>query len=242
LVSRVDLLSGAYYVALPAATLAASGTLPGRAGSLVLLFFILVYPAIWAFSIRSALAVRVYRNQAFAVGLFPLGLYLGLVVGALGLSLSVVFAFYLVDSSALAGRRSDPLLRDTLHWRSVRAPLWVLLVLLNSGQVADLLVRGEYFVSRTPNDLVANVNFLLVIVILLLGVPLLAAVAKRSMDPALRRNLAWFGLALLMTFVSPVLAGDVPGGWGALVGFSLLGFFLYKSARSLAPLNALPRG
>jgi hypothetical protein len=77
--------------------------------------------------------------------------------------------------------------------------------------------------------------------------------ARRSMDPLLRGCLKWFGLSLLTvlglplvtfaelainippTAVGPLDYGQIPYNLVAL----LFGYFLYRSARSLAPISRL---
>jgi hypothetical protein len=242
LVSRADAYSAAYYLAIVAGGLGYGYAYPGAGNleGLVVVFLVLVYPAVWAFIIRRALAVRVYRNQALAIGLFPLAFLFGLATGVLGLSVFVLFAFYLIDSSALAGRRSDPLLRDTLHWSRLRTPLWALLLAITLVQVADLLSRGTVLTNREPNDIIGNIGFLATVLLIAVSVAEVSLVAFRSRDPALRKNLGWFGVALIATLLSPLLAANVPYMLGAAVGFVLLGYFLYKSVRSLVPINPLP--
>src|ERR1700719_3382495 len=88
----------------------------------------IVYAAYWAFDIRRSLSVRLYRNQAFGLGVFSLVIMLAALPspqpgssGILGnISFQVVYTLvtcvfwlgtiYFVDASVLASRRSDPLL------------------------------------------------------------------------------------------------------------------------------------
>ena len=93
------------------------------------------YAGFWAFSIRQALAVRLYRRQAFGVGFVVLAMFFTFAVFALvpgtanlevaaGLTNSAFYLlffvmFYWLDTSILATHRADPLLRDTLHWSKI---------------------------------------------------------------------------------------------------------------------------
>ena len=240
--NRPDALSVAYYLVIAGVGVAYSYANPGTANleGYVVVLLILAYPAAWAFIIRRALAVRLYRNQALAIGLYPLAFGFGLATGVLGLSIFVLFALFLVDSSARAGRRSDPQLRDTLHWSKLRGPLWVLTILATVFQDSDILARGTILTNRPPSGIVGNASFIETVFVVAFSAALLSFVAFRSRDPALRRNLGWFGAALVATLMSPVLAANVPYKLGAAAGFVLLGFFLYKSAKSLVPINPMP--
>jgi len=180
----------------------------------------------------------------------------------------VVFAF--LDSTIPVLRRSDPLLRSVLYWRKLRvgillvlafstifavyvsiflpvclptanAPACISYAMSNSGQIeGDLgLLGGYYWVDAS--------------LVLALGAAALLIGARRSSDTVLRKSLKWLGVGLLcvpcLVLVSVVEGimgvsyyamiysyGIVP--WNAVA--ILLGYSLYRSARSLAPLNRLP--
>ena len=182
----------------------------------------------------------------------------------------VVFAF--LDSTIPVLRRSDPLLRNVLSWKNLRilillilafstafgiyasiylptclptanAPVCISSAMSNSGQLEAVLwfLGGYYWVDAS--------------LVLALGATALLIGARRSSDAVLRRSLKWLGVGLLcvpcLVLVSVVEGmmgasyydmiysyGIVP--WNAVA--VLLGYALYRSARSLAPLNRLPPG
>lgn len=223
---------------------------------------IFLYAAYWAFTIRRALAVRIYRNQALGVGLISLTwiiVFINYVVvsvqlGYVAYSIVDVLVWgnflYFIDASVLDGRQSDPLLRDTLHWRSIRPWVWVVFV---AGALVSIPATA-YYVNVTGGDfstlnpLVSN--FLLSPyswLVGLIGLVALPTTAARSKDPLLRRQLVWFsGFIVAIAAVglgnyvsaSAYAASSLPGY--LLFAFLLVGgFCLYKSARSLVPLNRL---
>ena len=214
------------------------------------------YDAYWGFNIRRALAVRLYRNQALGIALVAAGFAAANLLFVLIFyviptfySDAIVFVvyvpvgtvFYMIDAAVLASRRSDPLLRDTFHWRRLRTPLWfanvALIVALGLGFLLlhDLLYNNialEYFLFSLP-PLITGVC----------GVTLLPIVARRSRDTNMRRHMKWFGVfgAMLLTFffgagattdffISQML-WNVP----SIVG----GYALYRSVRALVPLNRI---
>ncbi len=210
---------------------------------------LLAYVIYWALEIRHALFVRLYRNQALGVALVAVAVVLSTYGGiAPAFSLpsgvedvtgaAVFFAFlllfYWIDISLRAARRSDPLLRDTLHWSQVRKVLWPLYL----GILAILVV---WIVLDLGNFLLFLAPPLIVVISGLLYLP---TVARRSKDPVLRRHFVWFGLF----FIGFFLAGfgelgnfpfDMEGDLLTIAGLLLSGYFLYRSARSLVPLNEI---
>jgi hypothetical protein len=218
----------------------------------VLALIVASYDAYWAFNISRALAVRLYRNQALGIGLIAVGAvaaqlgvtayYLGLIPQALqipGPLFVTLTLFFWTDASMRAGRRSDPLLRDTLHWSRVRMILLGFLIL-------DLAVLAIFF--AIPQF--AGANFLLLVINLPVFVPVItAAVAlpiasRRSKDTVLHRNLIWFGFFALFLLAFVLLPSNfLPNPLQALlvtdVGGIVAFYCLYRSARSLVPLNKL---
>ncbi len=204
------------------------------------------YAIFWALNIRRALRVKLYRNQALGLAfvaatalLFPgpAG-YLLLNFGPSLMAVAVIYSpllliFYWIDASLRATRRSDPLLRDTLHWEKVRKILWP----------ADILVVGYLFILQS--GLIPSENTVLFLVPylfdIILGVIFLPIVARRSKDRTLRRHFAWFGIFFL-ALVPVFLAGftfpnDLQSVLQTFAGLLLGGFALYRGARSLAPLK-----
>jgi hypothetical protein len=254
LVNRTDALSVFLYIALAAVIFLSLQILnPNRLLQSSILgvgtFVLFLYPAIWAFSIRRALAIRLYRNQALGTGLFCVGLLLSTLstggsspngAGAFTLTLFLLFIFYLIDTSALAGRRSDPLLRDTLRWSRIRLPVWVIVLALIVPELVDMVNTGTY--STWTSDFLGFVVLFGYLLIPGVGLSLQPLVSGRSKDAVLKKHLAWLGIVILATFATPIvgrlLLASLSGG-GYAIGLAFAGFFLYKSARSLVPLNRI---
>jgi hypothetical protein len=245
LVDKVDLVSALLYFISALLTFvlivfAGTNTIAFDVG-LALGLFPFLYPAYWAFSIRRALAVRLFRNQALGIGLVSIS-FLAAIVDNTGTaySISLFVIFYWIDASMLATRRSDPLLRDTLHWSSLRMVLWMILLVVGVPQMINGVLTGNY--TYIPgNDILGFLTVAGFTIIPLMGTVLFALVSRRSKDTTLRRHLAWFGLFVLSQAVTILFASSVYSGGGAtyFVGFTFGGFFLYKSAKSLVPLNRL---
>jgi hypothetical protein len=213
----------------------------GSAGAALLV----LYAAFWAFSVWRRLSVRLFRNQAFGMGIVAVGFALldldhstPLITGAdtVGPELRfihfIVFAvlFYWVDASILAARRTDPLLRDVFHWRYLRYLFWILLV---ASIVVTILAQSQILFVGS------------LFLVALSGAVLLPVAASRSGDASLRRQLKWFGAFSLLTFMIIILRGVL--GYNEIVYFvvATLGltytanYSLYRSAKSLVPLNKL---
>jgi len=215
-----------------------------------------LYAAYWGFNVRHALAVKLYRNQALAIALIAIALIPDAIAHALiafgGRHYLVAFSvietlvtlinFYFVDASVLAGRRSDPLLRDTLHWRTVRLFFWSAAVAVLIGLISFL----AYLQATNAPVPSGTVGALFGLVWLLPAVILLPVTAFRSKDPRLHSHFAWFAVYVALSYL-PTLFGN-----GAVVvstivnsalldaGLSFEGYALYRSARALVPLNKLP--
>lgn len=211
------------------------------------------YAAYWAFNIRRALAVRIYRNQALGVGLVSLGFILiffdyvlvssfNIVIFVAIQALVTAMFFFFIDSAVLDGRMSDPLLRDTIHWRRIRLWVWGIFV---AASVASIYIV-VYYAGLTGKNLSVLpfwVSFigsaLEVVVVIIVGIVALPLTAIRTRDPYLRKQLAW--LAGFVAFLAA--GGPVPTSSAyAPVVFALqfaMAFCLYKSARSLVPLNKI---
>ena len=217
-----------------------------------------MYAAYWAFNIRRALKVRIYRNQALGVGFLSLGwiiLFIDFVVISpiSYLAFVMVFSlvsgmfFYFIDASVLDGRMSDPLLRDSLHWRRIRKWVWGIFV---ASAAMSISLTGYYQIVTAGNislfpSWMYTGAFLYIDMTLVAGLLLLPITAVRSRDPLLRRQLAWFGgfvcaIAIVAVGNESSATGQLPELWVFALLFAA-SFCLYKSARSLAPLNRLPR-
>jgi hypothetical protein len=219
-------------------------------GSIALIF---AFAAYWAFSIRRVLAVGIYRRQALGIGLVALILALLLIsgislayVGATGQisSLLLIFAFgamfYWIDASVLAVRRTDPLLRYTFHWKQLRIAFWSLDVAALGSIVAIEIASGGNPGGQAA-DIVFNLPFYITV---LSGVILLPMVASRSKDTILRRHLVWFALfagtlAVFLSVASFLLTVYGEELFTSILGLYLGAYCLYRSSKSLVPLNRI---
>ena len=230
-----------------------------------------LYAAYWAFSIRRALRVRLYRRQAFGIGFLVLALwgvlgwviFLGPNVSTPSADLEQSFAFYFlfialfywIDASVLASRRSDPLLRDTLHWSRVRLVLWAgiivttvipfvvltYIVAASNSALFDQMNNGT-FGNQAINFLLDGVVFNFPVVIPIAGLIYLPAISLRSKwDRSLRRHFVWFvpaSLGILLIFF-PI---PMPQSANQLVTpliLVVMCYALYRSAKALVPLNMI---
>ena len=180
----------------------------------------------------------------------------------------VVLAF--LDSTIPVLRRSDPLLRSILHWKKLRIAILSVLAFSTIFAIyASIYLPACFSTANTPvciSSALSNSGWLGGILgfwggyywvdaslVLILGAVALLVGARRSSDTVLRQSMKWLGVGLLcvpgLVLVSVVEGalgvsfydmiysyGIVP--WNAVA--ILLGYALYKSARSLAPLNRLP--
>ena len=215
------------------------------------------YAAYWAFGIRRALAVRLYRNQALGIG------FVSVAIAGFAFAITVplwypvnnnplfppfllsafITMFYWVDASIRAGRRSDPILRDTFHWRLLRLPLWALILVFPGVTIISQLFALELYTM-----IVGYTVALVFLIPTLSGALLLPVVATRSRDFTLRRHLQWFALfpiTLLVLFITYFTLYAFGLGFtdtwftlSSLINF-VGGYFLYRSARSLVPLSKL---
>ncbi len=221
-----------------------------------------VYAALWAFRIRHALFVRIYRNQALGIGMIAVFIAVTyLLLGDLGAVLPSIrvlllpliwfgslVLLYWIDSSVMAGRRSDPLLRDTARWKYLR----FLILGLNVFGILSILtinilvtVFGAFNVNSIPGGLLLFLIFLPIFATCVAGAVVLPVGARRSKDPTLRKHFGWFGRFVGIFIVgvsSAILLDQVFGIDGGIVLFPLgivEGYCLYRSVKSLAPLNKL---
>jgi len=245
-------------------------------GSLSLIIFlsasvvpevILLYAGYWAFSIRRSLFTGVYRSQAFWIGFF--GVYFvpyvspafnlvhsnPLVEYFVGATYYIVLAFLifrLVDVDVQVARRSDPLLRDTLHWKRLRLVVWLVMVVSAAFALYFLAIQDLFPGLPRPGSALFLSQGGVYVPFLVTGAPALLLSANRSKDPYFRGTLMWFGLFFLgflaigigylystVAFGQEVISGDVLSGIGTFV-FAFMAYCLYRSARSLVPLNRIP--
>ena len=174
----------------------------------------------------------IYRRQARGIAFVSVGASIVFFTGAmngavvLGNPLFVLIQgeipwvwllilFYWVDVSARAGKRSDPIARDTFHWQSIRLPLWA----ANAGAVViGSIIEGYFFATGNitgitgPPPSTSTVVFILIAIMVNLpqvltlgaGLILLPIVARRAKDGVLRRHLVWFGVFALVFVLSTV--------------------------------------
>jgi hypothetical protein len=225
---------------------------------------ILVYAAFWAFNIRKALFVRLYRNQALGIGLSATGLgiielaqLLEYTVRILSSSyfipiLYLIFMtiFYWIDTSISTARRSDPLLRNTFHWRTLRKVLWPFVILVVAILSPWILFFGFL---QGPSSQLAVLIVLFVLLFAPIWIPpicasvILPVATRRSKDITLHRQLTWFAVFAIFTvglvILSPATGTEYSTSFAQqLVGVTALsgaGYALYRSAKSLVPLNRL---
>jgi len=216
----------------------------------------IIYAAYWAFAIRRALVGRIYRNQALWLGVLTIlfvllvvaptptgnGLAADFLNNAPTVALTLGFLAF-VDSTVPIARRSDPLLRNIIHWEKVRVVAWAVLIL-----VEILTTYSEIESNNTSSATVAGL-----IAVALIGAPPMLIGARRSMDPNLRGSLKWFALSLLF-FLGIILVGVVEtklnlstyyttSSYGQIpyaAVLILVAYALYRSIRSLEPINRLP--
>lgn len=234
-------------------------------------YSIVVYGAYWAFAIRRALAGRLYRRQALWLdGFAAYFLTLPLIIFSLNPNFPVggdpivnffggafyyigyVIIFAWVDATIRVARLSDPLLRDTLHWKKLRMIAWGFAAL----GMADLIGRS-FSVVLTHTFPSLGENLLVLVAILAMvssGAPALLLSGLRSKDTTLRRHLKWFGL-FVGVFITSNTAGFALVTLGLVTTVSDLQQYLlfaippglvaayayYRSARSLAPIGRLDR-
>jgi hypothetical protein len=220
-----------------------------------------VYAAYWALSVRRALRVRLYRNQALGIGLVALcfAIFFGIigvppdfyntdypVVSVPFFYLAFLVTFFWIDSSILAARRSDPHLRDTFRWSILQIIIWTVNIV-----GAILVLAGIAYLQITTGTVPSSPPLIALILeltpfygTLLAGSIFLPIIARRSKDLLLRKHLTWFGLFAIVIAVFIGGGSQVFGNsfWSITaqnVGVLIGGFFLYLAAKSLVPLNRL---
>jgi hypothetical protein len=218
------------------------------------LAIIWIYAAYWAFDIRRALSTNLFRNQALGMGLVAIGWLLVNTVYSFGLPtlvevssplIAVVFSFYWIDTSIFAAQRTDPLQRNTMKWREVRWLLWPTFVFL--FMLTVLVQYAPPLSSWQPVwlGILGLPSFLIVAVIL---AAVFARSVLRSKDRTLRRHLRWFGLSFVGFFAILIVTSLIVTGLGGITSdattipaFTVFAYFIYRSAKSLAPLERMDR-
>jgi hypothetical protein len=222
------------------------------------------YGGYWAFDIRRALRTPLYKNHALALAIVAVAFGVLdventlvdssiLVVPSEFLTLfaTFIFMFYFIDSAMLSARRADPLLRDTARWTQIRKPLWIVMI----ATIAFAI--GSSVAGYSGYGGVFLVPFILV---LISGGVFLPRATRRSKDTIFNRHLKWFGIFVLLAIVwlivgffgtyqamntvtllnSPLTTRDsYVVDFGDILGLTTAGYCLYKSAKSLVPLNRI---
>jgi hypothetical protein len=223
-----------------------------------------LYAAYWGFSIRGSLAVRLYRNQALGIvfvasafALFALvaGVAItisqsgngGLVTQAVAYAIVTTSIMYFVDSSVLAARRLDPLVRNVFSWTRLRYLLWPLMFgLAVAGLALGVLVPN-------PPPLLAIVGIAPALVPSVSGIAALSVSRTRTADLTFRRHLSWFALFGVFFLLFIIIIGITPtfdissslDFWQTVEYFApfplafVAGYCLYRAAKSLVPLSRL---
>jgi hypothetical protein len=250
------------------------------AAALVILAF--AYAAFWAFNIRRNLQVELYRHQALGIGLVAVCVgyftyvldnginYLPVAASEYPLDDIFFYSFlaclvpllYWTDSSLLAARNSDPLLRDVLHWGRIRNVLWGAVVICLGAGGAYVVYQSVFLSQQAAqagnSTYLVGVPFILNLtaVVVPLGVPLavgpvfLSVAVRRTKDLTLRRHMKWFGLgaaflvsgALASELLIALLGNSLLLPISLLVLFSSSAYCFYRSARAVLPIYSFTEG
>ena len=224
---------------------------------------IFFYDSYWAFEIGKSLT-RVYRGQAFRLGLlsfvFALNFLLrGVGYGAFSSNIviilllqvlafsSAILVLLWIDSTVLVARRSDPLRRDVANWAILRYFVWILVlsqIALSSGLILRYLTLHELLV---PAPIFNFLEYAPLVTEAILGAIVLTVSASRTADHFLRAHIFWFGMFIACVFIGffdiVILISMTGVPHSSIIGlasFFIGSYCLYKSARKLAPLNHMP--
>ena len=222
------------------------------------------YSIYWALNLRRHLSAQVYRNQALGAGLIAFGWasynVLNFIasgvsgqgsggdvgfVSALAFFFSLLLTFYWIDSSALAARKSDPLYRNSFHWREVRLAMWPIVAGATIALVLIALADPSLLFPSSGNATLLFSALILTAIFGVFGAGLLVlpVVGRRSRDQVLRRNLEWFGLfaaSFALFFVLIVLSSGTTNFILSSMTYVVGSYCVYRGTRSLAPINRLP--
>jgi hypothetical protein len=153
---------------------------------------------------------------------------------------------YWTNTSVRAARKSDPLLRDTFRWSRLRLVLLVAVIAATIYDSANILynVLNGHPVTATATGFLAITFEIPVLVPIVAAAFILPVAGLRSRDPVLRKHLLWFGLfaVFLLVFIEVLSTAFTDPLQIVLtedLGLVLGGYCIYKSAKSLAPLNKL---
>ena len=209
-------------------------------------------------AIRRTLAGDLYRKQALGIGAVAVAftaIYLGNFASTndiLGLVNGVIFyaasliLLYWVDTSILAARRSDPLVRDTLKWSRLRYVIWgicIFAVIFNLSIFSSFFLLGYFPSSNYLLDVYFSVfTPLPIYVAAFSGVVVMPVAALRSRDTTLRSHLEWFFAFIIIQLalqggLSQLYSNDI-GITNLIDGIAMLiGFYpLLRSVKKLIPI------
>jgi len=223
----------------------------------VLVVGLYAYGAVWAFRIRSALMSPLFKDRARWVGIaaltfailissnllirlfapnnFYLGFLLYCIVDAAG-----IVALAWIDTTIKLARRSDPLNRNTFLWKQLRYFVWFFTFLTTAGSLFSVAYYHlNYFNAPGGNGgafIAGSFGWVF------LGFLALYLSFRRSKDPNLREHLKWLGLFLfLLLLIDTVFSQDIVVFRIAdLALLAIDAYFLYRAAKSLAPLSKTP--
>ena len=228
----------------PSLGFSAANNEPGVLG-VISLAILWGYGIYWSLDIRRALSAIDFRRQALGMGLLAAGwgsfnlANIGLpTIGPAQAGLALLalsLTFYWIDASIKAAGRTDPLARDPLHWSKLRIALWIVLVsALLSAAAATFVVALQAFVY-------GPLGALLVLLLIVLPLPSFLISVRRSKNVAMKRHLTWFGVALGCWTAALAVSGNVPNtnlsNAALYLAFVLFSYFIYRSAKSLAPME-----
>ena len=230
-------------------------------GIVVAVAALYAYGSYWAFRIREVLIDHLYRERAQRAGtagiffsVLAASYLLVLVVGPgnfyltfaqyLVDDLAAIVTFAWVDSTVMMMRRLDPLRRDSLHWTRFRIVIWALVIIATVGGLVSALL-GNLFASQATVSPTGGQGVLLTGPFGFSWIGLIAIVRswRRSKRMALRGHLKWFILYLLAIWIASAATGgtylaSIPIlGVVSALSLAIGAFFLYLSAKSLAPVS-----
>jgi hypothetical protein len=208
---------------------------------------ILVLATYRALKIGRALVSSVYRNRAYwlaaltiAFIITGLNVYVTYPNTPLGyflnrndynflflVELSLVFAF--LDSVILVAMEMDFFHRDTLHWRQLRIPAYV-------------VVFVGIFIGAVSDALLPNILTLLAAVFIVYSIVVLIVASRRTPERTLKRHTRLLGYAFVAYAVS-VVVFTIPM-WGNLLSdlfVIIFAYLIYLATMSLSPMTRIEK-
>jgi hypothetical protein len=199
----------------------------------VFISLILFYTAYVGLKLRRILFSPTYKRQAKGIALVSFASGIIFATGAMNGPIvlrNAAFAtiqgiaayawlliiFYWLDASIQAGRRSDPLARDTFNWSRVRMILWPAIIVTVftasaigiyfyiTGNVAAIFGPVPPSINPLYFGVMAIINNAPQVITFGTGLVFLPVLARRAKDIVLRPHLMWFGIFALM-FISSTL-------------------------------------